>query len=148
MKKDQTVRRRGLSAFLALLLCLSLLPGAALAADSDVAIDPASFPDENFRSYISENIDENKDGALSAGEIAAVKTISCADKDISNLTGIEYFTALTELQCDNNDLTTLDVSKNTALTKLQCYYNQLTSLDVSKNTALTELQCNNNQLPA
>lgn len=146
MKKDQTVRRRGLSAFLALLLCLSLLPGAALAADSDVAIDPASFPDENFRSYISENIDENKDGALSAGEIAAVKTISCADKDISNLTGIEYFTALTELQCDNNDLTTLDVSKNTALTKLQCYYNQLTSLDVSKNTALTELQCNNNQL--
>jgi Leucine-rich repeat (LRR) protein len=55
-------------------------------------------------------------------------------------------TALTDLYCDSNQLTSLDVSKNTALTGLRCDYNQLTSLDVSKNTALTGLRCDYNQL--
>jgi len=53
---------------------------------------------------------------------------------------------ITELECRNNALTSLDVSKNTTLTELVCSYNQLTSLDVSKNTALTKLWCRNNQL--
>ena len=55
-------------------------------------------------------------------------------------------TALKELHCNDNRLTSLDVSKNTALTSLQCYNNQLISLDVNKNTTLTSLQCFNNQL--
>ena len=38
------------------------------------------------------------------------------------------------------------MSKNTALNELYCGYNQLTSLDVSKNTALTRLNCSGNQL--
>ena len=54
---------------------------------------------------------------------------------------------ITELWCrDNNQLTSLDVSKNTALTSLICSANQLTELDVSKNAALTLLRCNGNQL--
>ncbi len=53
-------------------------------------------------------------------------------------------TALIKLDCDNNQLTSLDVSNNTALTKLYCSDNQLTSLDVSNNTALTYLDCQNN----
>jgi Leucine-rich repeat (LRR) protein len=57
--------------------------------------------------------------------------------NISNLTGIEAFTALTYLDCRVNQLTSLDVSQNTALTLLSCEGNQLTSLDVSQNTALT-----------
>ena len=60
--------------------------------------------------------------------------------------GIEYFRALTELQCNRNQLTSLDVSKSTKLKILQCHNNQLTSIDVSKNTALTKLYCNTNQL--
>ena len=55
-------------------------------------------------------------------------------------------TALTDLTCYGNQLTTLDVSKNTALGYLNCYGNQLTTLDVSKNTALTTLVCDGNQL--
>ena len=55
---------------------------------------------------------------------------------------------LTELYCFDNQLTTLDVSKNTSLTRLDCSENQLTTLDVSKNTALKGLSCNNNQLKA
>ena len=57
-------------------------------------------------------------------------------------------TALTELYCNENQLTALDVTKNTALTTLYCYENQLTALDVSKNTALTVLYCYRNRLTA
>ena len=110
-----------------------------------VAIDDTNFPDANFRTIV-EHYDTNKDSSLSDTEIAAVEEIDCYDKGISNLKGIEYFTALRSLSCGRNQLTALDVSKNTALTYLHCSYNQLTSLDVSKNTALTKLYCYNNQL--
>ena len=50
------------------------------------------------------------------------------------------------LSCFNNQLTSLDVSKNTNLGTLSCSHNQLTSLDVSKNTNLGTLYCFNNQL--
>ena len=110
-----------------------------------VAIDDTNFPDANFRTIV-EHYDTNKDSSLSDTEIAAVEEIDCYDKGISNLKGIEYFTALRSLSCGRNQLTALDVSKNTALTYLHCSYNQLTSLDVSKNTALTKLYCYYNQL--
>ena len=110
-----------------------------------VTIDNTNFPDANFRTIV-EHYDTNKDSSLSDTEIAAVEEIDCYDKGISNLKGIEYFTALRSLSCGRNQLTALDVSKNTALTYLHCSYNQLTSLDVSKNTALTGLKCSYNQL--
>ena len=53
---------------------------------------------------------------------------------------------MTELRCDSNQLTELDVSGCTALTGLYCYSNQLTELDVSNNTALEWLNCASNQL--
>jgi hypothetical protein len=102
--------------------------------------------------------DTNNDGILSVAEAAAVRIISVNgyydSKTKSNtgkivsLEGIEYFTGLTTLYCNNNQLTSLDLSKNTALTGLNCYANQLTSLDVSKNTALTGLYCYDNLLSA
>ena len=111
-----------------------------------VAIDNTNFPDANFRSFVASSFDEDNDNYLSDTEINAVENINCADKGISDLTGISHFTALKRLYCDDNQLTSLDVSKNTALTYLDCYDNQLTSLDISKNTALTYLDCYGNQL--
>ena len=90
-----------------------------------VAIDNTNFPDANFRTVV-ENFDTNKDGSLSDTEIAAVEEIECVSKKISDLTGISHFTAMKSLKCRNNQLTTLDVSKNTALEELDCYNNQLT----------------------
>ena len=55
-------------------------------------------------------------------------------------------TALEDLCCDSNNLTSLDVSGCTALEDLYCYDNNLTSLDVSSNTALEELNCSSNNL--
>ena len=65
---------------------------------------------------------------------------------LTSLRGIEYFEALTKLNCNRNSLPTLDISQNTELTELRCQYNSLTELDVSKNTELTQLRCESNQL--
>ncbi len=78
--------------------------------------------------------------------MAAVTELSLAEKGLTDISGIEYFTGLTTLLCYGNQLTELDVSANTALTTLDCCYNQLTDLDVSANTALTTLKCFSNQL--
>ena len=65
--------------------------------------------------------------------------------DCSNFISITRGFETTNYIC-NNQLTSLDVSKNTELTSLNCHYNQLTSLDISKNTELLSLDCSNNQL--
>ncbi len=71
---------------------------------------------------------------------------SAYEGDLTSLKGIEFFESLTYLDCNHNQLTALNVSKNTALTTLRCARNQITSLNISKNAALTELNCGENQL--
>ena len=110
-----------------------------------ISISDTSFPSASFRSIVQQ-FDTDNDGYLSSVEIAAVTEIDCSYNNISSLKGIEYFTALTTLNCPSNQLKTLDVSKNTALTNLYCYNNQLTSLDVSGCAALKSLSCYSNQL--
>ena len=108
-----------------------------------------NIPDANFKAYLVSNtaINTNGDNEIQVSEASVFNdTIDCRSMNISNLKGIEAFTALTYLACSENQLTSLDVSQNTALTYLDCSENQLTSLDVSKNTALTELYCGGNQL--
>ena len=106
----------------------------------------SSMDDIVFMQYCYDNFDVNKDGKVSTTEANAVHEISVSNKKIQSLRGIQYFGKLTSLVCNNNQLRSLDVSKNTALTSLTCKYTQLTSLDVSKNTALTSLVCSHSQL--
>ena len=108
-----------------------------------------NIPDANFKAYLVGNTDINTNGdnEIQVSEASAFNGwLDVFDENISNLKGIEAFTALTSLDCWGNQLTSLDVSNNTALTSLVCGHNQLTSLDVSKNTALTKLTCGGNQL--
>ena len=108
-----------------------------------------NIPDANFKAYLVGNtaINTNGDTEIQCSEATAFTgTISCSGQSITDLTGIEAFTALTVLYCNYNQLTSLDVSANTALTVLHCRNNQLTSLDVSANTALSDLRFDNNQL--
>src|SRR5690606_31406017 len=55
-------------------------------------------------------------------------------------------TALTELYCYNNHLTTLDIGNNKALVRLNCARNLLTGLDLSMNTLLRRMDCYENRL--
>ena len=135
MKKLKTL-------FIVLALCVPLTVAA-----QDIEINEKNFPDANFRNYLLSQ-SYGKDGVLTEAEIKGIAGINVSGKNISSLKGIEYFTVLTELLCNSNQLTALDVSKNTALTSLDCANNQLTALDVSGCTALTELSCSSNQLTA
>ena len=110
-----------------------------------IAINETNFPDEKFRGWVlSQGF--GTDGVLTDEEIARVKSITVVDKKIQSLKGIEFFTALEELDCMYNKLTELDISKNSALIILRCINNKLTKLDVSKNTALKTLDCELNYL--
>ena len=142
-------KRKWGAALLCAALLAALLPAAAQA--EDVTIDETNFPDAAFREYVGRVCDSDGNKVLSAEEIGKVEGMLLiygltTGSKIESLKGIEYFTALTELRCSNNELTELDVTQNTALTDLNCSENELTELDVTKNTALTELRCSDNAL--
>lgn len=127
------------------LLFSSLLLLSAGTAWADVTINEANFPDANFRNYLlSQNY--GNDGVLTDEEIAGVFIMDVSSKEIQSIQGIEYFTALYYLSCNNNQLTSLDVSKCGVLTILVCWNNQLTSLDVSGCKRLTEIYCYQNKI--
>lgn len=167
MRKKST---RLLSAALAACMMLSALPVGAFAAEPGaeeqengasaqadpvdsvfVGINNTNFPDPDFLQYVKDNIDTEdttgqKDGKLSKAERDAVTKISITNTNCTDLTGIAYFTNLTELNCYHNKLTTLDVSKNAKLSALRCYNNGMVELNLGDITQLTVLQCEDNNL--
>lgn len=113
--------------------------------------DVVHIPDAIFKNYLLDNLEINTNGddEISIAEAQAFTgKINCSRMGIEDLTGIEAFTALTELSCFSNKLTSLNVSNNTALTELDCSLNKLTALNVSNNKALVELYCVTNKLIA
>ncbi len=110
-----------------------------------------NIPDEKFKAALVNNsaINTNGDQEISVAEAQAyTRNIFAANFNITDATGIEYFTKVTELNMENNDLTAIDVSKNTALERLRLFGNQLADIDVSKNTVLTILELVKNKLKA
>ena len=101
-----------------------------------------NIPDANFKAYLVGNtaINTNGDTEIQCSEANAFNgEINIQSANITDMTGLEAFTSLTSLKCNNNMLTTLDLSGNMALTALYCGANQLTALDVSANTSLITL---------
>lgn len=118
-----------------------------VSAGRSVPISEANFPDASFRAYVSERLDRNGDGVLSDSEIGAVTSLSFDRYEIEDMTGIAVFSSLTYLSCSGNyRLVSLDVSHNTALQELYCQDNALTSLLLGDNKALKRLDCSGNAL--
>lgn len=93
------------------------------------------------------NINSNNDDEISCEEANDYEgALNLYNLSITNLTGVEAFTNVTTLNCNGNDLTSLDVSNMSSLTVLNCNNNALTSLNIANNLALTSLNCNNNAL--
>src|ERR1017187_3312582 len=109
-----------------------------------------NIPDNNFYNYIINTlgfISIGPNEICAAAAAAFTGTIDVNSLGISDMTGIEAFTAVTGLKCALNTLSSLNVSQNTALTYLECYYNNtISSLDLSHNTSLTYLDCGINSL--
>ena len=118
---------------------------SAISELSDPEINEANFPDPIFRQFVSDNIDIDKDGILS-GDERKIDSIKVPKMKIESLKGIEYFPDLEILYCNQNNLTSLDVSHNKVLRILECQENQLSELDVSSNLELVNLVCGENNL--
>jgi hypothetical protein len=71
-----------------------------------------------------------------------ITTLDCCDNQLTSLD----VSKLEHLQCMNNYLTELNISKNVELVYLECSGNQLISLDLSNNANLESLVCDNNLL--
>jgi hypothetical protein len=85
-------------------------------------------------------------GSVPTSNINTVDELFIFNQNISDLTGIEDFTALEYLYCDNNNLTFLDLSSNLLLEEVDCSNNNLTSLVLGSNTPLGEVVCSYNQI--
>lgn len=112
-----------------------------------------AIPDLNFeKALIAQGIDSGiPDRQVLTSKINTitnlnVNNIQAPNNRISDLTGIQDFTALRILNCFYNNLTNLDISNNTKLKELYCTGNKLTTIDVSKNLDLTNFFCDENQL--
>src|SRR5690606_28426845 len=140
-----------------LLFTLVLILGFSLIGSSQII----NIPDSNFKGMLlnaspsnsiatnSSNfaitIDTNGDGEIQVSEALQVYQLRIMEAGISDLTGIEYFTNLANLNCSYNQLTSLGgVITLPNLTALYCNHNQFTALDVSGINTLTQLACNNN----
>ena len=106
------------------------------------------IPDDNFeQALIDLGFDSGPlDDFIPTSTVLGITYLDIHQKNISDLTGIEDFINLTYLNCDENNLTSLDVTKNTKLIQFYCRFNQLTTIDVTKNTALDIFWCESNQL--
>lgn len=107
-----------------------------------------AIPDVNFENkLIALRIDSGvADGEVLTSSINSLTYLNVSNSNITDLTGIQDFVSLIHLNCQENQLTTLDVSKNIALASLSCSSNQLTNLNLSNNAVLKDLLFDNNQL--
>jgi hypothetical protein len=108
-----------------------------------------TIPDANFKNYLVGNtaININNDTEIQCDEAANYSgSIMVSNLSIQDLTGIETFFNITELNCSNNQLSSLNLLSNTDLLILDCSNNQLTGLDVSLNNQLVDLFCSGNMI--
>ncbi len=89
-----------------------------------IDINEKNYPDVNFRNYLMSQ-EYGKDGIITNVEIAGIITLDVSNLGISDLKGIEYFTALKKLLCYKNNLTELNLSANKQLKEVDCYSNRI-----------------------
>jgi len=107
-----------------------------------------NFPDPNFESALLNHnpvIDVNSNGLIEVSEAQAVATLNLNNKNISSLDGIENFTGLTTVNCDDNHLSSFSYNLPN-LTNFNGYNNQLTSFDTTHLPMLYSLGVGNNLL--
>ena len=105
-------------------------------------------PDDNFeQALIDLGFDTLPlDDYVLTNNINTIKNLKIDQLNISDLTGIEDFTALENLNVDTNSLTVLNLDNNNNLTLLSTSNNNISSLDITLNSKLLEINCSNNPL--
>jgi len=126
---------------LAVLLTIAALCVAGAVA-SRAAVDITDeFTDLNFRAAVYEAIRKTDPTPIYDTDTAGVKKLFAGARGIESLAGLEYFTGLEELFCDENRLTVLPALPG-GLTALDCGRNLLTQLPALPDN-LEYLDCSN-----
>lgn len=134
---------------------------------NDLNAQIINFPDLNFKNrllqstamvgnfyFIASNVsgnnmavDANQDGEIEVNEAQAVYKLTVQNCNISNLSGIEYFTNITNLNCADNLLTSLDVSNLTNLQIFRCDRNNINYLNTNGLMQIRSFYYGTNHLP-
>jgi len=125
------------------------------------SVPTTNVPDDNFENYLETHNfegytrsigddDTMGDGIANNNKVFTNRINTVTDLDISglnitDLTGIEDFTALQDFDCGDNQLTgTLDLTANPNLSHLKCDHNDFHGLITASNDNLITLDCSNN----
>ena len=115
--------------------------------DSLSIAQSTAIPDANFeQALIDLGLDATLDGQVLTSNIDTVTYLNVTVKNITDLTGIEDFIAIENLQVGLNQLNSIDVTQNTNLILLEAGFNQLTSIDLTQNLNLENLVLYSNQI--
>jgi hypothetical protein len=141
---------------------IDVVVDASCVCSGPCADDILIIPNANFKAkligssttnYVSRNfagsyfkIDANSDGQIQRSEAANVGTIEVASSNISSLEGIAGFVNLWLLKCQQNSITSLDLSRMSQLQVLECHINQMVSLNISGLRKLQNIDCGVNNL--
>lgn len=118
--------------------------------NNKVYINEETFPDPAFREYMlrwDESVDDYKDGYLRRELISNDTWLDLSDMGIKDLKGIEYFTNLEELDCNNNELSgILDLSMLKKLRWVELDNNQLTGLVLIDDSGYDQVSVKYNRM--
>tara|TARA_B110000238_G_scaffold183146_1_gene209471 strand:- start:357 stop:935 length:579 start_codon:yes stop_codon:yes gene_type:complete len=104
-------------------------------------------PDDNFeQELINLGHDNILDDYVITANISYLTVLYVNNKNISDMTGIEDFTALNNLNCSYNQITTINLNDNTSLEYLTANNNNLTTINISWNISLSFINIKSNQL--
>ena len=119
-----------------------------------------SIPDPNFEGALIDlgyDSDPIKNGYISYDDAQSINELYISywenspyfpnvKEQIIDLTGIEGFTNLRFLNCNNNLIESLDLRQNTQLIEIECNRNQITDILLGSKYHLMHLVCSNNRL--
>lgn len=138
-----------------LLYLLLLSSGVAMA--QEIIIPDAYFKQKLLLADVTNNIakdssgdsvkiDANGDGIITQQEVEDIRGLNLQSSEIQSLAGIEHFVDLRSLNCNQNFITTLDVTSLADLRELQCELNGMTTLNVAGLQDLRVINCSSNGL--
>jgi Leucine-rich repeat (LRR) protein len=106
------------------------------------------IPDANFENaLIAQDYDTNGiAGSILKSEAEAVESLNVNGKSILDLTGIEGFINLTDLDVSNNLLTDINLLENKDLINVNVSGNLLSELFINSGRDLATLNCSDNQI--
>lgn len=120
---------------------LIMLPAVAFGASFPIDVNEQNFPDRTWREHVNASY-AGGDGILTQSEAEAVTKIQISGLGAADLTGLEFFSNLEELDCSNNLIGSLDASGLPNLKLLYCQVNRnLSEINVSGLNNLQTLLC-------